>query len=104
MKKENIQQCRGVGVVTHVVEEEVLDGREEVVIGKDVVGIGGGVCDEASSRADSTPQKPYRPSPVQNSKRQDSGGLLLRLAVHATRRDGEELLTAQCSGTWRRWF
>src|SRR4051812_22870168 len=72
MNKQNIQQCAGVGVVTHVVEEEVLDGREEVV------GVGGGVRDKASSRADGAPQKPYCPSPVQDSKRQGSGGLLSR--------------------------
>lgn len=36
----------------------------------------------------SAPQKPYRPSPIQDSKRQGSGGLLSQPAVHAARRDG----------------
>src|SRR4051812_39074014 len=34
-------------------------------------------------------QKTYRPSPVQDSKRRGSGGLLSRLALHAARRDGK---------------
>ena len=76
---------------SHVVEEEVLDCREEVVVGEAVVGVREGVRDEASSRADSALQKPYRPSPVQDSTRRGSEGLLSRLAVHAARWDGEEL-------------
>ena len=51
-----------------IVEEEILDGGEEVVVVREVVrdravvGVREGVRDEASSRADSAPQKPYRPS------------------------------------------
>jgi hypothetical protein len=56
------------------------------------------VRDEVSSRADSAPQKPYRPSPVQDSKKRGFGGLLSRIAVHAARRDGEEPVAAQCYG------
>ena len=41
--------------------------------------------------AQSAPQKPYRRSPVQDHKRRGFGGLLSRLAVHAARRDGEDL-------------
>ena len=37
------------------------------------------------------PQKPDRPSPVQDHKRRGSGGLLSLLPVHAGRRDGEDL-------------
>ena len=51
----------------------------------------------------SAPQKPYRPSPVQDSKQRGSGGLLSQLTVHATRRDGEDLKTAQCSRTGGKW-
>ena len=40
--------------------------------------------------AQSAPQKPYHPSPVQDSKRCGFGGLLSRPAVHAASRDGEE--------------
>lgn len=40
--------------------------------------------------AQSAPQKPYHPSPVQDSKRRGFGGLLSRPAVHAASRDGEE--------------
>ena len=36
--------------------------------------------------------KPDRPSPVQDHERRGSGGLLSLLAVHARRRDGEDLL------------
>ena len=38
----------------------------------------------------SAPQKPYHPSPVQDSKRCGFGGLLSRPAVHAASRDGED--------------
>ena len=40
--------------------------------------------------AQSAPQKPYHPSPVQDSKRCGFGGLLSRPAVHAASRDGED--------------
>ena len=40
--------------------------------------------------AQSAPQKPYHPSPVQDSKRCGFGGLLSRLAVHAANRDEED--------------
>ena len=40
--------------------------------------------------ARSAPQKPYHPSPVQDSKRCGFGGLLSRPAVHAASRDGED--------------
>ena len=112
MKKNIIHQCArvgvdvgvgvgvGVDVVTHVVEEEVADVGEEVVVGEAIVGVHDGV----SSRADSAPQKPYRPSPVQDSKQRGSGGLLSQLAVDAARWDGEELVAARCSGTWRHWL
>ena len=36
-------------------------------------------------------QKPDRPSPVQDHKKRDSGGLLSLQPVHAGRRDGEDL-------------
>ena len=77
-------------------EEEGADVREEVLVGEDVgaSAIREGVRDEASSRADSAPQKPYRPSPVQDSKQRGLGGLLSRLAVHAARRDGKDLGSA----------
>ena len=38
------------------------------------------------------PQKPDRPSFVQDHERRGSGGLLSLLPVHAERRDGEDLL------------
>ena len=38
----------------------------------------------------SAPQKPYHPSPVQDSKRCGSGDLLSRPAVHAASRDEKE--------------
>ena len=38
----------------------------------------------------SAPQKPYHPSPVQDSKRCGFGGLLSRPAVHAASRDEED--------------
>ena len=40
--------------------------------------------------AQSAPQKPYHPSPVQDSKSTVFGGLLSRPAVHAASRDGED--------------
>ena len=40
--------------------------------------------------AQSAPQKPYHPSPVQDSKRCGFGGLLSRPAVHAASRDEED--------------
>ena len=40
--------------------------------------------------AQSAPQKPYHPSPVQDSKRYSFGGLLSRPAVHAASQDGED--------------
>ena len=45
---------------------------------------------EKSVVAQSAPQKPYHPSPVQDSKRCGFGGLLSRLAVHAASRDEED--------------
>jgi hypothetical protein len=53
--------------------------------------------------AQSTPQKPYRLSPIQDRKRRGSGGLLSRLAVQATRRDGEDCEAAQSFGGSRQW-
>ena len=38
----------------------------------------------------SAPQKPYHPSPVQDSKRCGFRGLLSRLMVHAASRDEED--------------
>jgi len=46
----------------------------------------------AKSSRECAPQKPDRPSPVQDHERRGSGGLLSLLAVHAERRDGEDLL------------
>ena len=90
-------------VVSHVVEEEGADVGEEVLVGEDVdaIGIREGVRDEASSRADSAPQKPYRPSPVQDSKQRGLGGLLSRLAMHVARRDGEEWSSSARLWNWR---
>ena len=42
-----------------------------------------------------TIQKPYHPSPVQDSKRCGFGGLLSRLAVHAASRDEEDSSSAE---------
>jgi hypothetical protein len=51
--------------------------------------------------AQSAPPKPYRPSPVQDSKQRGSGGLLSRSVVHATGRDGEELGSAVLWNLWQ---
>jgi hypothetical protein len=55
---------------------------------------------EASSRVQRS-QMPYRLSPIQDHKRQGSGGLLSRLAVHAIRWNGEDHEAAQSSRTGR---
>jgi hypothetical protein len=52
----------------------------------------------------SAPQKPYRLSPIQDRKRWGPGGLLSQLAVHATRRDGEDCEAAQSFGGRRQWW
>ena len=50
----------------------------------------------------STSQKPYHPSPVQDSKRCGSGGLLSRPTVHAASRDEEEhSSSAMLKNLWR---
>jgi hypothetical protein len=60
LKEKRIQSRRGathvgVGVVvTHVVDEEIVDVGEEVLVGEDVVLVG--VRDEASSRAERSPK------------------------------------------------
>ena len=43
----------------------------------------------------SAPQKPYHPSPVQDSKRCGFGGLLSRFVVHAASRDEEDNSSAE---------
>ena len=43
----------------------------------------------------SAPQKPYHPSPVQDSKRCGFEGLLSQLAVHAASRDEEDSSSAE---------
>ena len=43
----------------------------------------------------SAPQKPYHPSPVQDSKRCGFGGLLSRLAVHAASLDEEDISSSE---------
>jgi len=103
-KEDDIHHSRGTAsvrvsvgtIVSHVVEEKVVDVGEEIVVGEDVgaVTIREGVRNEASSRAGSAPQKPYHPSPVQDSKQRGLGGLLSQLVVHAARWDGEDLGSA----------
>ena len=73
-----------------------MDVGEEVVVGEVVVGDRIVRDEAASSRAERSP-KTLSPFSRTGLKRCGLGGLLSRPAVHAARRDGEELVAVQRS-------